>query len=133
MKPALYLAILFAVFPFGGWKTYHLTNDPSVPSAQGNLEARRDKSNGNTDLRLKVEHLADPSRLTPPASVYVVWVQARDGQPQKQGAIMVDKHFSGGMNATTTVRDGDFFITAEQSQTVTEPSGLQILHAHFSV
>lgn len=133
MKPVLCVALMLTLFSFGGWKKYHLTNDPSNPAAVGDLEARRDKKNGNTELRLKVENLADPARLTPPANTYIVWVQARDGQPQKQGVIMVDKNFNGGMDATTTVRDGDLFITPEMSAIVTQPSGIQVLHAHFSL
>jgi hypothetical protein len=133
MKLGLSLALLAILWPFGGgWKSYHMANDPSQPAAVGTLDVRRDRNNGNTDFKLKVEHLADPSRLTPPASVYVVWVQRRDGQPQKEGQIRVDKNFSGDMDATSTVRDGDFFITPENSEAVTAPSGVQALRTHFS-
>jgi hypothetical protein len=133
MKPVLYLALLSVLWPLGGgWKKYHMTNDPSQPAAVGTLNVRRDKNNGNTELKLGVEHLADPARLTPPASVYVVWVQPREGEPQKEGQIRVDKNFSGDMDATSTVRDGDLFITPESTEAVTTPAGIQALHTHFS-
>jgi hypothetical protein len=110
-----------------------MANDPSVPAAIGNVGIRRDKANGNTEFRLKVENLANPARLTPPASVYVVWVRQRDGQPQKEGVIQVDRKFNGSMDATTTIRDGDLFITPEDSPAATAPSGIQVLLTHFSV
>lgn len=134
MNTILYAAILLMFWPIGrGWKDYHMTNAPNVPAARGQLDVKVDKNNGNTDLKLKVENLADPARLTPPANVYVVWVQAPDGQPHKQGVIRVNKNFTGEMDATTTVRDGEVYVTPEASESVNEPSQMQVLHAHFSV
>jgi hypothetical protein len=41
---------------------------------------------------MTVEHLANPQNLTPPASVYVVWVQETGGSPENQGQLKVDKN-----------------------------------------
>lgn len=44
-----------------------------VPSAQGSVEIKRDKSRNYT-IDLRVIRLVDPLRLTPPRAGYVVWM-----------------------------------------------------------
>lgn len=109
-----------------------MTNDPSVPGATGTVTVQKDKENGNMKIDVKVDHLANPASLTPPSSTYLVWVRANGGDATKQGEIRVDKNLSGELKVVTTSKDFDIFITPEQSETVTAPSALQVLHAHVS-
>ncbi len=104
---------------------------PSVPAATGIVKAQRDKENGNTKLDIKVDHLANPSNLTPPANVYLVWVRpAGEAGSVKQGAIRVDKDLKGGLKIVTVSKDFDLFITAEQSENVSAPSEFKVLDTH---
>lgn len=108
-----------------------MTADPSVPAASGTVHAQRDKDNKNTDLDIKVRHLAQPSSLNPPASTYIVWVRPRGGDAVKEGAIGVDKkHLDGELKVVTTSKNFDVFITPEESETVTIPSSMEVLRAH---
>lgn len=70
---------LFAIWPWSSGKEYRMTASGTVPAGTGTVKAKRDKANGNTSLDIKVYHLANPLRLTPPANVYVVWVRPRGG------------------------------------------------------
>src|ERR1700733_1525487 len=95
----LFGLMLFSVGSLAA-KTFPLTASPAVPAASGKVEVKKDK-NGNTGVTIKAEHLAKPDRLTPPATIYVVWFRERNGEPVSQGALKVKKDLTGEFEATT--------------------------------
>lgn len=105
---------------------------PQVPAASGTVKVTRDKDNGNTAFDIKVRHLALPSSLADPASVYLVWVQPRGAAPVKQGALGVDKNLNGEFKSVTVSKEFDLFVTAEQSENISEPSGPKVLRVHIN-
>jgi hypothetical protein len=131
MKSAWIALSLLAVWPFGGGKKYHMTVDPGIPAARGDVDVKRD-SNGNTQMDIKVFHLANPARLTPPANLYMVWIHPAGSDLEKEGALKVDKDLKGELKAITTAKEFEVFITAEQSESVLDPSGTELLRAHVS-
>lgn len=132
MKGLIVIISLF-IWPFssGGGKEYHLIANNAVPAASGTVKVERNKDNGNTKLDIKVDHLAQPSSLTPPASVYLVWVRPNRGQPIKLGAIGVGKDLKGQLHAVTVSKDFDLLITAQQSENAPAPYGEEVLHTHI--
>lgn len=110
-----------------------MTADPSVPAAAGTVHAERDKDNRNTKLDIKVEHLASPASLNPPATTYLVWIRPADRDAVKQGAIGVSKDLKGEIHTVTVSRDFEVFITPEQSASVTVPSSTEVLRAHVNM
>jgi len=133
MTGVLVTVALLMVWPFSSGKEYRMAGNSSVPAATGTVKVDKDKDNGNTKLDIKVDHLAKPSSLSPPANSYIVWVRPRDGEAVKQGAIGVDNNLKGELKVVTTSKEFDLFITAEQSDTVTSPSGTEVLKTHVSV
>ncbi|MEO8051042.1 MAG: hypothetical protein ABI833_11555 [Acidobacteriota bacterium] len=106
----------------------------SVPAAAGIVKVQKDKDNGNLKLEIKVDHLANPASLMPPASDYIVWVLPRGGAAAvKQGAIRVDKDLKGELKVVTVSTDFDVFITAEKSEIVSAPSDFKVLTTHVSL
>ena len=95
-----------------GGETFPLTASEAVPAAAGKVEVKKDK-NGNTGVTIKTEHLAKPDRLTPPATIYVVWFQERNGEPVGQGALKVKKDLTGEFEDTTALSTFDVLSTAE--------------------
>ena len=83
-----------------GAKTFPLTSSQAVPAAAGNVEVKKDK-NGNNEVTIKTEHLAQPGMLTLPASTYVIWFQERNGEPINQGNLKVGKSLKSEFKATT--------------------------------
>ncbi|MFY9789948.1 MAG: anti-sigma factor [Candidatus Sulfotelmatobacter sp.] len=127
-KTSLFL-VTFAVlgFAFGcGKKHVNLNPASSVPAATASAVLTHD-SNGNTIVDLKVKHLAKPENLTPPKSVYVVWIQPRGGAPIKQGQLEVNNNLEGEFKSPTTYKTFDIFVTAEDSGDVTQPTGQEVL------
>lgn len=133
MKITFAMLALLAVWPFGSTREYPMTADIGVPGAAGTVKAQKAKDNGNIKLDIKVVHLAKPSSLTPSANNYLVWIRPNGGDAFKQGAIGVDKNLSGELKLETVSKDFDVIITAEQSDSVTLPSSVEVLRTHISM
>jgi hypothetical protein len=132
MKTALLLSVLMAIWPFSSGQTFVLAPSSSVPAASGTVKVSQG-DNGNTKLEVKVKHLALPSRLTPPAAAYLVWIQPRGQAAHKLGAIQLDDSLNGDLTAVTTVQTGDLLITAEQSVNVEAPTSAPVLQGHIEL
>jgi hypothetical protein len=78
--------------------------------------------NGNTDVEVRVKHLAPPSKLASDASTYVVWLQPRNSAIQNLGALEVDDNLMGTFDTTTPHRSFRLIITPEPSARMSEPS-----------
>jgi hypothetical protein len=115
------------IFAGLGWaKTYHFASTKIDPSATGDVDLSKDK-NGNTTISLRVEHLAKPTLLTPPANLYVVWFQEPGSEPENQGQIQVGNDLRGQLKTTTPLHNFDVSVTAEMDPTVKTPSDQVVL------
>lgn len=108
-----------------------LTPATTVPAATARAEVSQDK-NGNTLVDLKVEHLAPPQNLTPSKSVYVVWIQPRGAAPIKQGQLKVNDKLNGEFKTPTSYKVFKIFVTAENSASVSSPSGQEVLRQEIT-
>ena len=133
MKGLLVMVSLLAIWPWSASKEYPMRASSSVPAAAGIVKVQRDKDSGNTKLDIRVWHLANPSRLTPSATNYIVWVRPRDGAAVKQGAIRVDENQKGEVKLVTMAKDFEVIITAEQSENADVPSDFQVLRADVTI
>ncbi len=124
--PAICIAMLLALTGLAHARDIRLTADPSVPAAVGKAELNHDR-NGNLQLKIEVKHLAKPTALTPSKQVYVVWIQGRGKEPEKQGQLKVNDNLEGSFEGSTPYPMFDIFITAEDSPAATTPSGPQLL------
>lgn len=109
-------------------KKFPLTAASIVPGARGAVEIDKD-TNGNTRVNMNVRFLARPERLTPPATVYVVWLQESNGSPDNQGQLRVDKKLKANFKTITPAKSFDLFVTAERDPDVKSPSGSEVLRA----
>jgi hypothetical protein len=110
-------------------KDYPFTASTLVPAARGHVEFNEEKD-GNNKVKIKVEHLAPPSNLTPPRNAYVVWFQERDGSsPAIQGVLKVDKNLKGEFETTTPWKNFTVLVTAENETSPASPTGPEILRA----
>ena len=109
-------------------KKYPMTAASSVPGARAEVEISKD-SNGNTRLKMTVQHLANLENLTPRASAYVIWLQERGGNSENQGQLKMDKNLAATFETVTPFKRFDVFVTAEQDSRATGPSGPEVLKA----
>jgi hypothetical protein len=109
------------------WATkFTLTASTKVPSASGEVNTDTD-NNGNTKVDIKVQNLARPGNLTPPATAYTVWFQQEGSAPQNEGELRVGKDLKGQLKTTTQWKNFDVFITAESDPNTKTPSGDTVL------
>jgi hypothetical protein len=113
-----------------GWaKVYTMQATPLVPGAIGTIDARADKTGGNTQVTLKAEHLAKPTLLAPPATSYVVWSQEQGGQPMNEGVLRVGDDEKSELKLTTTASHFSIFVTAENDPKAKAPSNRVVLRS----
>jgi hypothetical protein len=84
---------------------------------------------GRTLVRLRVKHLAPPSRFAPAAAVYVVWVHAQGAGIENAGTLKVDDHREGTLDFVTAHRVFRVVVTPETQGTVPVPSQSAVFSA----
>lgn len=109
-------------------KKFPLTSATIVPGAAGKVEIGKDH-NGNTEIKMTVEHLAKPANLTPSKAAYVVWLQEKGAEPENQGQLKVNKKLQANFKTVTPRKSFDVFVTGEDDPNVKAPVGLEVLRA----
>jgi hypothetical protein len=99
-----------------------------TPAAGGDVKTEVD-DNGNTRIKVNVEHLAQPARIDPGARVYVVWVSQGRSAPKNVGSLILDNDLTGRLETVTPFRGFLLTITAESNPTTAIPRGTQVLSA----
>ena len=112
--------------------TYQLSAGPQVPAAQGMVQAKTGE-NGNTRLKLSVQHLAMPDRITAGSSVFVVWARSPDAAAQNLGTLRVDKDLDGKFDTVTPLRNFELSVTPEASANPSAPTGPMVLHTSINL
>lgn len=132
MRPNIQLILLAAALATASIcayaKKYPLTASTTVPAARGEVDVGTDK-NGNTEVKLEVEHLAQPGNLSPPKTVYIVWFQERGSDPRIQGVLRMNKNLKGTFKTTTPMKSFDIVVTAESDPTLKAPEGQEVLRS----
>ena len=123
---ALFLLFSFFLATAAWGREDKLTNTGAAPAAEGKIITDNDR-NGNTGVDIQVKHMATPQSLTPPRQTYLVWVQPRGKDPELLGALRVNSDLQGSLKATTTYKDFDVIITAEDNMKPDTPSSVVVL------
>jgi hypothetical protein len=120
------LALLLVCTISEASKKYPVTASSAVPAAKGEVSVDTDK-NGNMQVHLWVEHLANPQNLTPSASAYVVWVQDKNERAENKGQMKLDKNLKGTFETVTSAKSFDLFVTGEKDSNTKTPAGQEVL------
>ena len=73
----LSLALLICLASFAQKKKVSFNTSTVVPSAEGTVKVKKD-NNGNYNIDISIDNLADPKRLTPAKKAYVVWLETQE-------------------------------------------------------
>lgn len=126
-RKVVLLVLLSFVLATTAWgREDRLVNTGAAPAAEGKVITDNDR-NGNTGVEVQVKHMATPQSLTPPRQTYLVWVKPRGKDPELLGALRVNEGLEGSLKATTTYKDFEVLITAEDNMKPEMPSELVIL------
>jgi len=105
----------------GSEQTWTMNTAESIPAAVGKVKVAEEKD-GNSKVKVEVDHLAPPSSVDEDASAYVVWLKPDSGAAQNVGVLTVDKDRKGKLETKTAFKTFQVFVTAEESANVTSPS-----------
>lgn len=106
---------------FGGGSKEVMRPAAGNIAGEGTVEAK-DGDNGNTEIDVRVKHLAAPAKVAADASVYVVWIRPATGRIQNVGALEVDDELVGRLKTTTPHRAFKLTVTPEPSARMAEPT-----------
>ena len=127
---AIFVTVAMLALGVTAWaKSYTMQATSIVPGATGTIDVKADKNAGNAEVSVKVDHLARPTLLTPPANEYVVWIQPQDGGPQNQGVLQVGDNEKADLKMTTTSSKFRIIVTAESEPHPKTPSNRVVLES----
>ncbi len=101
-----------------------------VPAARGEVTFKKDKNN-NYKINLELYYLAEPARLQPPKSTYVVWlISNNDEKPINIGQIVGTSSLKVKFETVSSSKPKKIFITAEDNPTIDYPSNFIVLETN---
>jgi hypothetical protein len=129
IRPVLLLtavtALLGAQFacdnPFWRPKAQQMHSAEGVLASEGTVRVS-DGDNGNTKLSVRVKHLAPPSKVEADSTVYVVWIQPKEGDWQNVGALTLSEDLEGSLDTLTPHRRFKVSVTPEPNGQAAAPS-----------
>ncbi|WP_041259368.1 hypothetical protein [Fibrella aestuarina] len=129
---ALSLVLLIALAGSSCTPNMKFNTSTIVPSATGEIKVRKDR-NQNYAIDIRIFNLAEPEKLSPAKSAYVVWMES-DGNssPKKLGRIntgtgLFSKALKAELHTTVTTKPTRIFVSAEDSPDVDYPQGAVVL------
>jgi len=101
-----------------------------VPAAEGSVKVKKDNNN-NYSIDLNVIRLADPKRLEPSKSTYVVWIETPENGSKNIGSLntsssMFSKTLKSSLKTVSPFKPVSLFITAEDNADIQYP-GTQVV------
>lgn len=94
-----------------------------TPGARGTVKVDSD-ANNNSEVTVKVEHLAPADKVYPGATNYVVWIQPSGADTfQNVGALTVDKDLEGKHTTTVPYKEFRVLVTPEMGNMAQAPTG----------
>jgi hypothetical protein len=123
---------MFLMFAISSCSTkMNFATSTVVPAAEGGVKVEKD-DNGNYALHLNVKRLAEPKRLQPAKSMYVVWMDTdKDGVKNLGQLKSVTGFFTdaqtASLNTVSPFKPKHVFITAEDDANATSPSSQVVL------
>lgn len=102
-----------------------------VPAARGDVKVKKD-NNHNFIIHVTLLDLAEPNRLTPAKSVYVVWAVTEDNITKNLGQIktstsLFSSALKGEFKTVSAFKPSKVFVTAEDESAVQFPSTFEVL------
>lgn len=101
-----------------------------VPAAQGSVKVTKDK-NENYKIKISLVNLAEPTRLQPSKSTYVVWMETADNRTKNIGQInssagSLSSKLKADFETVSAFKPVKIFITAEDDASIRYP-GMQVV------
>jgi hypothetical protein len=124
----LFSVLLLVLFVSCSKKTAFNTS-PIIPAARGEVVVKKD-NNENYHIELQISFLAEPERLNPPKSTYVVWMLSEDSNPINLGQIVGTSKLHVKFETVSSSKPKLIFVTAEDDPSVLYPGNMRVLETN---
>lgn len=123
-KLALVVATIVMLLQSCNKNTSFLTSTV-VPAAEGSVRIVNDR-NSNYEIGIEIIRLAQPERLSPAKSVYVVWMQTKNDGIKNIGQLKTSSGFmsrelKSSLQTVSSFEPTEIMITAEDNATESHP------------
>lgn len=105
-----------------------MASGAEVPASEGTVRATKGDNN-NTNLAIRVKHLAPAQKVEADSTVYVVWLQQPDQPRQNIGGLVLNKNLEGSLDTVTPYRRFSIMVTPEVNAMVEQPSHKSVFTA----
>jgi len=122
--------IALAVFISSCATTAQFPVSSVTPAADIVAKMKQDK-NGNYKVLITAKNLASAERLDPPKKYYVVWSNTEKEGVRSLGKLIINNAETTSLETVTPFKFTEIFITAEELEDVTYPSGVEISRVRF--
>ncbi|HVU51769.1 MAG TPA: anti-sigma factor [Polyangia bacterium] len=116
----------------GSSQTWSMNTAESAQAAVGKVKVANEKD-GNTKVKVEVDHLAPPALAAEEGSSYVVWIKPDNGSAQNVGVLKVGSNRKGELKTVTPFKEFTVMVTLEKSPGVTIPSGAPVLDTRITM
>ncbi len=111
-------------------KKVSFQTSPIVPAAEGSVKLTKDNNN-NYGIKIYLANLAEPTRLMPSKTSYVVWMETNENSTKNIGQINTSSSFmssklTASFETVSPVKPTKIYITAEDDPGVQYP-GTQVV------
>jgi hypothetical protein len=125
------VAALVMVFLSSCARKINFQSSSVVPAARGDVKVKKDNNN-NYNIQISLSDLAEPKRLQPSRSTYVVWMETASNTTKNIGQINSSTGFlSGKLKASfetvSSTKPTKIFLTAEDDASIQYPGEQVVL------
>lgn len=128
-KVILLFSVLLLVLFLSCSKKTAFNTSPIIPAARGEVAVKKD-NNENYHIELQISFLAEPQRLNPPKSTYVVWMLSEDSNPINLGQIVGTSKLHVKFETVSSSKPKLIFVTAEDDPSVLYPGNMRVLETN---
>lgn len=107
-------------------KKYEFKTSSIIPAARGEVVVKKD-NNKNYRITLKLSHLAEPNRLNPAKTTYVVWQVSDENKTINLGQIISTSKLHVTFESVSSSKPKVIFITAEDDGNTQYPGNMKVL------
>lgn len=125
----LLFSVLLLVLFVSCSKKAAFNTSPIIPAARGEVAVKKD-NNENYHIELQISFLAEPERLNPPKSTYVVWMLSEDSNPINLGQIVGTSKLHVKFETVSSSKPKLIFVTAEDDPSVLYPGNMRVLETN---
>ncbi len=112
-------------------KKINFQSSSLVPAARGEVKVKKDNNN-NYGIHISLNKLAEPNRLQPPKTMYVVWMETADNVTKNIGQInsstgFLSSKLKASFETVSATKPTKIFLTAEDDAGIQYPGTQMVL------